>query len=408
MQKLFFIFLILLLGMLTFSAHSQIVQEPSILDEILCKILPSNNILNTPIDNLPVDANSDIYVQTIGPSISLHPDFGAGQWNGAPIGIPYILVPGTQPKVNITFDYSDESEPGPYPIPPDAPIEGGPNSTGDRHVLIIDKDNCILYEIYSAYPNNDGTWNAGSGAIHDLNSNKLRPDGWTSADAAGLPILPLLLRYDEVHKGEINHAIRFTVPNTQRAYIWPARHLASTKADKKYPPMGIRFRLKNNYDITKFSTENQVILKALKKYGMILADNGSAWYITGAPDARWNDNDLNQLKTLKGSDFEAVDVSSLIVDINSGEARQETSVYTLKEESRNSLECYPNPAVNECNFTLPEGFNNIVIFDLYGNKVIILKSPYHWEISNSISSGIYIARSTRGNKSLSKIITVIK
>jgi hypothetical protein len=288
-----------------------------------CSILPSNNIWNTPIDRLAVDPNSSSYINTIGASTGLHPDFGSGTWDGGPIGIPYNVVPGNQPKVTISFDYSDESDPGPYPIPPDPQIEGGPNSTGDRHILVLDKDRCMLYETWSTYPQPDGTWQAGSGAVFDLRSNALRPSGWTSSDAAGLPVHPGLVRYEEVASGEIHHAIRFTVPRTRKAYVWPARHYASSLTALNYPPMGQRFRLKADFDISRFSAQVQVILRAFKKYGLILADNGSAWYISGVPDSRWN-NDilLSELKSVKGSDFEAVDVSSLMVSPNSGEAKQ--------------------------------------------------------------------------------------
>lgn len=283
-----------------------------------CAMFPANNIWNTPVDTLPVDANSTAYINTIGASGTLHPDFGSGLWDGGPIGIPYVTVPGTQPKVPVTFDYDDESDPGPYPIPPDAPIEGGPASSGDRHILVVDRDNCLLYETWSTYPATGGGWTAGSGAKFDLNSNALRPDGWTSADAAGLPVLHGLVRYDEVAAGEILHALRFTVPQTRRAYVWPARHFASSRTGMQYPPMGQRFRLKASYDISGFSPSIQVILRALKKYGMMLADNGSAWYLSGAPDERWDNDLLRELRNVPGSAFEAVDVSGLMVNADSG------------------------------------------------------------------------------------------
>jgi hypothetical protein len=214
----------------------------------------------------------------------------------------------------VTFQYSDESDKGPYPIPPDAPIEGGAGSTGDRHVLVVDVDNWKLYELFDAHPANGGvSWTAGSGAIFDLNSNALRPAGWTSADAAGLPILPGLVRYDEVvEQQEIRHALRFTCPTTRRAYISPARHFASSRTDASLPPMGMRVRLKSSVDISKFSARNQVILKAMRKYGMLLADNGSAFFVSGAPDSRWNDDELSALKTLHGSDFEVVKMGTLV------------------------------------------------------------------------------------------------
>ncbi len=285
-----------------------------------CSVFPDNNVWNTPVDDLPKDADSDAYIASIGAETSLFPDFGSGTWEGGPIGIPYVEVAGTQAKVNVTFDYADESDPGPYPIPPDAPIEGGAHSDGDRHVLVIDRDNCILYELYHAFPQSDGTWTAGSGAIYDLNSNALRPETWTSADAAGLPIVPGLARYDEVVSGEIRHALRFTVEQTRQAYIWPARHFASSLTDSRYPPMGQRFRLKADYDISGFSRDAQVILAALKKYGLILADNGSDWFISGAPDERWNNDILHEIRQVHGADLEAVDVSSLIVSTDSGQA----------------------------------------------------------------------------------------
>ena len=288
-----------------------------------CPVFPVNNVWNTPVDHLAVDSNSAAYVATIGSTVGVHPDFGAALWDGGPIGIPYTVVPGNQPRVGVSFEYDDESDPGPYPIPPDAAIEGGSNSSGDRHVLVLDRQRCVLYETFASYPQPDGTWEAGSGAIFDLYSHELRPSGWTSADAAGLPILPGLVRYDEVAAGEIRHALRFTAPQTQKKFVWPARHYASSLTSTNYPPMGKRFRLKAGFDVSTFSADVQVILRALKKYGMILADNGSAWYISGAPDPRWNDDVLvSELRRVKGADFEAVDETPLIVDVNSGQARQ--------------------------------------------------------------------------------------
>jgi hypothetical protein len=287
-----------------------------------CPVFPADNVWNTRIDSLPLDPNSATYVQTIGTTTGLHPDFGAGMWDGGPIGIPYVSVPGTQPPQAVSFDYADESDPGPYPIPPDAPIEGGANSTGDRHVLVLQRDACLLFEMWDAWPLVDGSWQAGSGAVFDLRSNALRPAGWTSADAAGLPILPGLVRYDEVASGRIAHALRFTAPRTRRAYIWPARHYASSLTGTQYPPMGQRFRLNASFDLSHFSAMNQVILRALKEYGMLLADNGSAWYLSGVPDPRWNDDDLHQLQaSVHGSDFEAVNESGLMLDPDSGAAR---------------------------------------------------------------------------------------
>jgi len=287
-----------------------------------CPTLPADNIWNARVDTLPRHPNSDAYIATMGSTRGVHPDFGT-VYEGAPIGIPYVTVPGNQPRVPVSFDYDDESDPGPYPIPADAPIEGGAQSDGDRHVLVVDRDNCILYELFYAYRQPNGSWTAGSGAIYDLRSNALRPDGWTSADAAGLPILPGLVRFDEVSAGEIAHALRFTAPQTQGNYIWPARHEASSLTGAQYPPMGLRLRLKAGFDLSSFSPQVRVILTALKRYGMILADNGSAWYVSGVPDSRWNDDVLvGELSRVKGSDFEAVDVGSLMVNPNSGGTQQ--------------------------------------------------------------------------------------
>jgi hypothetical protein len=282
-----------------------------------CPVFPSNNVWNTPIDKLPVHAKSAAYVNSIGASSPGHADFGSGLYQGTPIGIPFITVPGSQTKVATTFQYSDESDPGPYPVPANAPIEGGSSSNGDRHVLVIDRDNCVLYELYAAYPQTDGSWTAGSGAIFNLKANNLRPTTWTSADAAGLPIFPGLARYDEVAAGVIQHALRFTAPHTQKAFIWPARHQASSITDTNYPPMGQRFRLKASFNMSGYAPDVQVLLRAMQKYGIILADNGSAWFISGAPDDRWDNNHLSQFRQLRGTDFEAVDESSLMGDPNS-------------------------------------------------------------------------------------------
>ena len=276
-----------------------------------CPMLPADNIWNTPVDALPLHPSSADYVATVGSSTKLHFDFGG------PYGIPYVTVPGTQPKVAVRFRYASESDPGPYPIPPDAPVEGG----GDRHVLVLDRDNCVLYETFASVRQPDGSWRADSGAIFDLRSNLLRRETATSADAAGLPILPGLLRYDEVAAGEITHAVRFTAPQTQQAYLWPARHYASDSTDPALPPMGLRMRLNAGFDISGFSPQMQVILRGLKKYGMMLADNGSAWYITGAQDSRWPDILFDEMRRVPGSAFEAVDVASLQIAPDSGAAR---------------------------------------------------------------------------------------
>ncbi len=285
-----------------------------------CPVLPADDIWNAPVDTLPLDPSSDAYVATIGADVGFHPDFGSGAYEGGPIGIPYVVVPGTQPAVAVRFLYADESDPGPYPIPADVPIEGGPDGDGDRHVLVVDRDACTLYELFNAFPQPDGSWAADSGAAFDLTSSALRPDGWTSADAAGLPILPGLIRYDEVASGEIRHALRFTTSDTRREYVWPARHFASDEEDAAYPPMGQRFRLRADFDRSDYSPDVQVILRALQTYGMILADNGSPWYLSGVPDDRWNNDDLHDLGQVLGSDLEAVDVSSLMVDPASGQA----------------------------------------------------------------------------------------
>ncbi len=275
------------------------------------RLLPDDNPWNQDISKESVDPNSDRLIASIGLNKPLHPDFGT-VYQGAPNGIPYIVVPGNQPKVPVEFRYGDESDPGPYPIPPDAPIEGGPKNKGDRHILVLDRDNWKLYEIFSAYPAGQG-WKAGSGAVFDLKSNKLRPAGWTSADAAGLPILPGLARYDEaVEKKEIKHALRFTVVKSRRAYVAPATHFASRSNDPNLPPMGMRVRLKASYDVSGFPPECQAILRALQTYGMIVADNGGDWFVSGAPDPRWNDGNLRALKKVKGRDFEVVKMGPLV------------------------------------------------------------------------------------------------
>lgn len=286
-----------------------------------CPVLPASSIWNTPVDHLPVHPDSAAYIDSIGANQTLHPDFGSGTWLGYPIGIPYNIVTNSQAAVSVAFQYASESDAGPYPIPPNPKIEGNPNS-GDRHILIVNRDTCMLYELFAAWHDTNG-WHAGSGAIYDLNSNALRPAGWTSADAAGLAILPGLARYEEVAAGEITHALRFTIQDTRKAYVWPARHHASSLTGVKYPPMGQRFRLKADYNISGFSAQTQVILRALKKYGMIVADNGSDWYISGAPDPGWDDDQLvPELAQVPGSAFEAVDGASLMVWPDSGQACQ--------------------------------------------------------------------------------------
>ena len=302
-----------------------------------CQIFPSNNVWNARIDTLPVDARSAAYVNNIGLTSGAFATFGSGLWEGAVLGFPFVTVLGTQPKVGVTFLYSSESDPGPYPIPPNAPIEGGNSSTGDRHVEVIDQTNCILYELSGAYPQPNGSWTAVAGAIFDLKANNLRPATWTSADAAGLPIFPGLARYDEVAAGAIHHALRFTAPKTQMAFAWPGRHQASGITDPNFPPMGQRFRLKASFNIATFSSQTQVILRALQQYGMFLADNGTAWYLEGLPDDRWDNNQLRELEQVQGSNFEAVDESSLMLDPNSAAVKGAASpaVLTLSRTSLN-------------------------------------------------------------------------
>jgi hypothetical protein len=270
-----------------------------------CPVFPKSSPWNQRVDSLPVAANSAEIVDSIGAGTGLHADFGSGLWEGAPIGIPITVVGRRQPKSRVTFEYTGESDRGPYPIPRNVKIEGGRSSTGDRHAVIVDRSSCRLYELFALYPKGRG-WRAGSGAIWNLRSNKLRPAGWTSADAAGLPIFPGLARYDEVKRGVIDHALRFTVERTRRAYVFPARHYASDSNDPSLPPMGLRLRLKASFDVSGFPRQARIVLVALKRYGMLVADNGSSWYITGAPDSRWSNDQLHTLGRVKGSDFEVV------------------------------------------------------------------------------------------------------
>jgi hypothetical protein len=275
-----------------------------------CTIFPATNAWNQRVDQLPVAANSAQLITSMGASTGLHPDFGSGLYDGQPIGIPFDIVSKQTPHSHVTFDYADESDKVAYPIPKTVHIEGGRASSGDRHALLVDKDACRLYELYALYPSGKG-WKAGSGATWNLRSNAVRPAGWTSADAAGLPIFPGLARYDEVARGTIDHALRFTVARTRRAYVYPARHYASSSGDPSLPPMGTRVRLKAGVDISGYPKQARIVLQALKTYGMILADNGSNWYISGAPDPHWSNDALHALGGITGSDFEVVDTSSL-------------------------------------------------------------------------------------------------
>ena len=265
------------------------------------RVFPADNPWNTDVSGQPVDPASATLIASCG-NRNLHPDFGSVY------GIPYVSVGSATSRRPVSFDYADESDPGPYPLPPDAPIEGGASSTGDRHVLVVDTVAWKLYELFDAHPLNGGaSWHAGSGAVFDLGSNALRPLYWTSADAAGLPIFPGLVRYDEaVERGAIEHAVRFTCPRTRKGFIAPARHYASSDTSSALPPMGMRVRLKSSFDVSPYPAEVQVILRAMKKYGMILADNGSGWYVTGAPDPRWSDDRLGGLKQVPSSAFEVV------------------------------------------------------------------------------------------------------
>jgi hypothetical protein len=272
------------------------------------QIFPVDSPWNTDISKEATDPNSDNIIAGIGNNVYLHPDFGT-VWENAPIGIPYNLVGRNLQMATIAFQYNSESDPGPYPIPSDALIESG----SDKHIIVIDTVNLKLYELFNAVRKNGNSWNAGSGAVFDLTSNALRPDYWTSADAAGLPIFPGLVRYEEVVvQGSIKHALRFTVKNTRNAFIHPATHAASNSSNVNFPPMGMRVRLKAGFDISGFSPHIQVILKALKKYGMFVADNGSNWYISGAPDSRWDDDELGELKSIMGNNFEVVKMGNVI------------------------------------------------------------------------------------------------
>jgi hypothetical protein len=275
-----------------------------------CTVFLKSNPWNRRVDRLPVAGNSAEIIRSIGTDRGLHADFGSGQWEGAPIGIPITVVGRRTPRSRVSFEYADESDRGPYPIPRGVPIEGGYRSDGDRHALIVDRDACKLYELFALYPRGRG-WRAGSGAIWNLRSNRLRPAGWTSADAAGLPILPGLARYDEVRRGVIDHALRFTVRRTRRAYVYPARHFASSSDDPSLPPMGLRVRLKASFEVSGYPRQARVVLTALKRYGMLVSDNGSDWYITGSPNPGWRNDDLRALGRVKGSDFEVVDTGTL-------------------------------------------------------------------------------------------------
>jgi hypothetical protein len=305
---------------------------------------PASSLWNQDISRSPVDGNSAAIINFIGGSTAVHPDFGAGLYNGSMIGIPYVVVGSSQSPVTVNLlAYADESDPGPMPVPANAPIEGDPNPSGDQHVLVLDNNQCWLYELFNAYPTGGGAWNADSSATWDLLANEQRPYTWTSADAAGLPIFPGLVRYDEVAAGSIKHAIRITLQHSRAAFTPPASHWAANSSDPNAAPMGTRMRLKNSFDISGFSQKNQVILTALKKYGMIMADNGSSMYLSGARDDRWDNNDLHNLGTLKASDFEVVQMNPVYSPSN---------VPTGSAPSIASFTATPNPASSGQTVTL--------------------------------------------------------
>ena len=284
-----------------------------------CPLLPADSYWYVDVGDLPVHASSAAWVAAIGQDDPVHPDFGAGTFEGGPIGIPYNVVDGSTPDVPVQFTYAEESDPGPYPIPPDPLIEGGPEADGDRHILVVDRDACVLHELFDAHPDGAGGWTAGSGAVFPLDSHALRPADHTSADAAGLPMLPGLVRYDEVAAGTIDHAIRMTAPRTDRRWIWPARHQAGAADDPGLPPMGAWFRLSAEVDPDDFPAQARPIVVALQTHGAILADNGSSWFLRGVPDERWDNDALRSLRDIPGSAFEAVDTSGLVLDPDSGQ-----------------------------------------------------------------------------------------
>ena len=275
-----------------------------------CPVFPAGNAWNERVDKLPVAADSARLIASIGVDSPAHADFGSGTWAGSPIGIPFDVVSRKTPRSRISFEYADESDRVRYPIPRNVHIEGGSHATGDRHAILVDKSACRLYELYDLRHLSHG-WTAGSGAVWNLRSNRLRPAGWTSADAAGLPIFPGLARWDEVKRGVIDHALRFTAPQTRRAYVYPARHYASSSNDPALPPMGLRVRLKASVDVSSFPSQARIVLRAMQRYGMILADNGSPWYVSGAPNKHWSNDALHSFGRLTGADFEVVDASSL-------------------------------------------------------------------------------------------------
>ena len=380
--------LLLLIGVFF---HSSKISFSQTMTDYTAQVFPTNHALNTRIDHLPVHPNSDNIIDSMGADRNLHPDFGTS-WNDGgttwQIGIPYNIVDDSQPLVPIIFSpWGDESDPGPWPIPANPYIETvfdwRETSDGDRHMLIVNKDSEMLYETGNTFGNDDGTqWQGGAGAIFDLKTNDLRPEGWTSSDAAGLPIFPLLIRYDEVERavesgGEIPHAIRFTASRTQKAYIWPARHYASSLTDEDYPAMGLRFRLKSDFDISGFTPRVQAILRTFKKYGLIMSDNGSNWFIQGTHDDRWDDNELRQLKSVTGNNFEAVDISEWLnhPDFNINSATVPVDIVDVQDNKYSpemQVKAYPNPfsTIAYVNYFLPEsGLVNIKLVNLIGKEI---------------------------------------
>ncbi|MFZ3467767.1 hypothetical protein ACODT3_38555 [Streptomyces sp. 4.24] len=283
-----------------------------------CETSLPDSFWRAPVDTLPVHPRSAEYVSSIGSAEPLHPDFGSGLIDGRPFGIPITVSDTTVPESKVSLDYAEESDASGYRIPRNAKIENGPASDQDRHVVVWDRALCKSYELWNAQPQGDDAWHAGGGAIFDLRSHRLRPDGWTSADAAGLAILPGLVRYEEAAGGLVDHAIRITVPRSDQSYLWPARHQAGSAADPSLPPMGLRLRLKSSVDTSNLAPQAKAVAEALKKYGAIVADNGSAWYISGEENAGWDNSQLDGLKGFKGSDFEAVDASGLRQSPDSG------------------------------------------------------------------------------------------
>jgi hypothetical protein len=381
------------------------------------RVFPGDNAWNWDISGYAVHPNSNNYVASIGATVKLHPDFGT-VWNNVPSGIPYIVTKGADPLIPITYDYADESDSGPFPIPLDAPIEGGPDATGDRHVIVVDTAHKRLYELYSAYPKTT-YWQAGSGATWDLTSNALRPAGWTSADAAGLPIFPGLVRYEEVMvKKVISHAIRFTVQNSQKKYLYPARHYASSSTDTNRPPMGLRFRLKSGFNIAPFSEPVRVILRAMKKYGIIVADNGGNWYISGAPDDRWNDDSLGQLKTIAGSNFEAV----LTVDSKGNPIFPPTAAEQGRTDASHGgpvLSVSPNPTNGLVTLavSVPDraGYR-ITVFDTHGKKVREFSGTENvrvqWIMADGngrpLPNGMYFCRLQTAPRALTRSVLLLR